>query len=75
MESVGSIPAGEQLKADLARVPPEERRAFAWQIAAATADRAREAGAAGVILMGLRFDTVIDEAAEEWRRASGRSQE
>ncbi|MDH5372384.1 MAG: methylenetetrahydrofolate reductase [Acidimicrobiia bacterium] len=73
MESVGSVPAGKQLKVDLAGIRPEERRAFGWQTAAATAGRAREAGAAGVILMGLRFETVIDEAAEEWRRAKGRS--
>jgi hypothetical protein len=28
--------------------------------------RARDAGAGGVILMGLKFESVIDEAAAAW---------
>ncbi len=72
MESVGAVPAGDGLKAELAALPDGDRRAFGWDTAASTAARARDAGAAGVILMGLRFDTVVDEAAEGWRGASQR---
>jgi 5,10-methylenetetrahydrofolate reductase len=70
MEEIGAIPTGEGIKVDLESRPPEERREFAWDAAVKAAATAREAGAAGAVLMGLRFDTVVDEAAAEWRRAS-----
>ncbi len=69
MESVGAVPASDQLKAEVEALPVEGRREFGWDVAARTAAGVREAGAAGVILMGLRFDTVIDEAAAAWRAA------
>lgn len=72
MESVGAIPCSDRLKADLAGLPSEDRRAFGWSVATATAAAARREGAAGVVLMGLHFDTVIDEAAEAWRSGSQR---
>jgi hypothetical protein len=33
--------------------------------------RARDAGAAGVILMGLKYDSVVGEAAENWLNRGG----
>jgi len=70
MESVGAIPAGDELKTNLADLAEADRRAFGWETAAATAAAARKAGAAGIVLMGLRFETVIDEGAEGWRGAN-----
>ena len=70
MESMGAVPATESLKTQLAEIDPTERRGFGWNRAAATASAARDAGAAGVILMGLHFNTVIDEAAAAWRAAT-----
>ncbi len=68
MEELGTLPAGAELKARLASKPPEQQRHYAWQTSLDIADRAREAGCAGMILMGLSFETVVDEAAEHWRR-------
>ncbi len=70
MEKVGAIPAGARMKQTLADTPRQLRRAFAWEAAVSTARRARDAGAAGIVLMGLKFSTVIDDAAERWREAS-----
>jgi hypothetical protein len=35
-------------------------------MAKAAAVRAREVGFAGIVLMGLRFETVVGEAADVW---------
>ena len=68
MESMGAVPASTDLKRRLAALPSEEaRRETAWEISRDVADVAERTGCAGVILMGLRFDTVVDEAALAWR--------
>ena len=67
MEQVGSVPATDGLRSRIAEVAEGGRRELAWQSSIECADAAREAGCAGVILMGLRFDTVVDEAAGVWR--------
>jgi 5,10-methylenetetrahydrofolate reductase len=68
MESMGTVPASPHLKDRLAALPSDEaRREMAWEISRDVADQVESAGCAGVILMGLRFDTVVDEAALEWR--------
>ncbi len=71
MESVGAIPISDELRERLSTVSGEEARADGWRLAREAADRARDAGFAGVVLMGLRFETVIGEAYEAWnaRRA------
>jgi 5,10-methylenetetrahydrofolate reductase len=66
MESIGAIPVGDDLRARLTETPQDELRGFAWETASATAEVAREAGCAGVILMGLSFTTVVGEAANTW---------
>ena len=48
------------------RSPRTRRAPKGWRLAREAADRAREAGFAGVVLMGLRFETVIGEAHEAW---------
>ncbi|MGI9642581.1 MAG: hypothetical protein ACR2N9_07335, partial [Acidimicrobiia bacterium] len=45
----------------------DERRDLAWKFARDVADEAEAAGCGGAVLMGLRFDTIIDEAALRWR--------
>jgi 5,10-methylenetetrahydrofolate reductase len=64
MESIGAVPAGDGLKSRIADLSPEVRRKAAWEVLAETERRAREAGCAGVVLMGLRFESVVDEAPE-----------
>ncbi len=69
MEQVGSVPVTEALRAALEACPEDGRREFGWTQALAAAEEARDAGCAGVILMGLQFGTIVDEAAMVWRRA------
>ena len=67
LESVGAVPIGDELRDRLGSASsPEEGRAAGWRLAREAADCAREAGFAGVVLMGLRFETVIGEAHEAW---------
>lgn len=67
MESMGAVPAGDELRQQLADAEAAGRRAVAWDAARRVALEAREAGCAGAILMGCRFETIVDEAALEWR--------
>jgi 5,10-methylenetetrahydrofolate reductase len=66
LEGVGAIPVSDGLRRRLERVPEEGRRREAWRIAREAASRAREVGFSGVILMGLRFETVVGEAHDMW---------
>ena len=66
LESVGAVPIGDDLRERLATVPADAHRADGWRLAREAADCAREAGFAGVVLMGLRFETVIGEAHDVW---------
>ncbi len=67
MEEMGAVPASDDLKGRLAGAASEERRTIAWDAARAITEEAEACGAAGAILMGLRFDTIVDEAALAWR--------
>ncbi len=66
LEGVGAIPISDGLRRRLERIPEADRRREAWRIAREAADRAREVGFSGVILMGLRFETVVGEAHDSW---------
>jgi 5,10-methylenetetrahydrofolate reductase len=66
LEGVGAIPVGDRLRRRLEHVPEEDRRREAWRIARETATQARAAGFAGVVLMGLRFETLVGEAYDAW---------
>lgn len=68
MEGVGSVPISEGLRTEVMEGMPRER---AWELALQVADEAKEVGAAGVIVTGLKFNTVVDEAAGVWKRGSG----
>jgi 5,10-methylenetetrahydrofolate reductase len=74
MEGVGAAEATPGLKEQLAGLDPVSRRGYAWDRAAETARRARDAGCGGVVLMGLKQETVIDEAVAAWRRRFPRSE-
>ena len=66
MESIGAVPSSEKLRKRLAEVPPDVHRKLGWEITAEMEQAARDAGAAGVVLMGLKFSSVVDEAAQAW---------
>ena len=65
-EAFGAVAAGEELKDRLEEVEVSDRRSLAWELARQSAAEAKEAGCSGVILMGLRFSTVVTEGHEEW---------
>lgn len=66
MEAMGSVPSGDPLKARLEGLDPDVMRKTAWEITSEIEGRARDAGCAGVILMGLKFDSLVDEAPSAW---------
>lgn len=70
MESMGTVPATAGLKETIAAASAEQRRELAWGYADSIASEAEAAGCSGAVLMGLRFDTIIDEAALKWRDRS-----
>jgi 5,10-methylenetetrahydrofolate reductase len=66
LESVGAIPISDSLRERLSQLSEAEARTEAWRAAKAASVAAREAGFAGIVLMGLRFDTVVGEAYDVW---------
>lgn len=66
LERVGAIPVSEEFRERLAATPASDQRRLGWRAAKAIAQRARSAGFAGVVLMGLKFETVVGEAYEVW---------
>jgi 5,10-methylenetetrahydrofolate reductase len=66
MESMGAVPATDELKQRLEPASKQERRDIAWATSLQIADEVEKAGCAGAILMGLKFDTIVDEAALVW---------
>jgi len=66
MESVGAIGISDELRDRIGSLSEADARAEGWRAAKEAATRAREAGFAGMVLMGLRFDTVVGEAYDVW---------
>ena len=66
LESVGAVPVSDDLRARLHGLSEADARALGWQMAKEAAATSREAGFAGIVLMGLRFDTVVGEAYDVW---------
>ena len=66
METIGAVPVTENLKQRLSELAPDVARKLAWDLTTEMERRARDAGAAGVVLMGLKFDSLVSEAAENW---------
>lgn len=72
VESMGAIPATDTLRARIGEAPNKKaRRAIAWESSVQVAEEAERAGCAGAILMGLKFGTVVDEAALTWNQTRG----
>jgi len=65
-ESFGAVSAGDRLKDTLANLATEERRAFGWEMAHQITERAFLSGCAGVVLMGLKFDTLVSKDSQDW---------
>lgn len=70
LEAMGAVPATEGLRANLAGTPRDQRRHRAWRVVQDIERRAIDAGCAGLILTGLKFETVVDEAAGALRAAA-----
>lgn len=68
MESIGAVPATDDLKRRLEEFPLDVRRKAGWEIMSDIEESARSAGCAGVVLMGLKFDSVIREAPTSWMK-------
>ena len=66
LETVGTIKIGDLLRDRLGSTPESQLRMLAWRIAKGISNRARLAGFAGVVLMGLRFETAVGEAYDVW---------
>ena len=66
LESVGAVPITDGLRERLRGASEAEGRMLGWRTAKECAARARSEGFAGVVLMGLRFETVVGEAYEVW---------
>lgn len=66
MESMGAVPASTELKARLDALAPDVRRKAGWELTAEIEQRAKDAGCAGIVLMGLKFDSLIREAPAAW---------
>jgi 5,10-methylenetetrahydrofolate reductase len=69
LESVGAIPVSDALRERLQGLSEEESRAEGWRAAKEAAAQARRAGFSGIVLMGLRFSTVVGEAYDVWHDA------
>ena len=66
MESIGAVPTTPALRSRIDEAAPDVRRKLAWEITSEMEQRAKDGGAAGVILMGLKFESLIEEAATSW---------
>ena len=66
LERVGALPVGDALRARLEAMPEGKQRDFGWRAAKSIAVEARTAGFAGVVLMGLKFETAVGEAYDVW---------
>jgi len=72
-EDWGAVPVTDGFRRRLTEIAEADRRRFAWEQAVATARRSEEVGFAGVVLMGLRYSTVVDEAPRAWKESTARS--
>jgi 5,10-methylenetetrahydrofolate reductase len=68
LESVGALAVTQELRDRLHGLSESDGRAFGRTMAKECAAEARAAGFAGIVLMGLRFETVVGEAYEVWHR-------
>jgi hypothetical protein len=67
VEGFGAVPVTDAFRQRIAEVDGADRRKHAWMITREVEERARDAGCAGIVLMGLKYETIVDEAAYWWR--------
>lgn len=65
IEMLGGVPAGAQLKSTIAEATRERRRELAWSMVESMESKARNSGCSGIILTGLKYETVVNEAASQ----------
>ncbi len=65
-EAFGAQAVSDSVRELLGAAGGADRRTLAWDLARDAAREGRRAGVSGVVLMGLRFSTVIGEANAEW---------
>ena len=63
LEALGAVKVGDELRG---RLGEGWTRRDAWRTARDAACRARESGYAGIVLMGMKFETIVGEAFDEW---------
>ena len=63
IEGLGAVKIGDELRA---RLTSSWTRRDAWRTAKEAACRGRELGFSGVVLMSMKFETIVGEAFEEW---------
>jgi hypothetical protein len=61
------VPTTPELRRRIGEAAPDVRRKLGWEITSEIEAQARDAGAAGVVLMGLKFESLVEEAATQWR--------
>ncbi len=62
--SWGALPATPALLAEIDGLPTDERRPFAWRKVEEIRQQAALGGASGVVLMGMKYETIVGEAAQ-----------
>ncbi len=66
-EMLGTVAATDGLKQQIMAIPVERQREHGWHQAALIAQRAKDLGYAGVVLMGLKYSTLVNGGAAEWQ--------
>lgn len=74
-EGFGTVAASARLRERVESADAPARRGVAWDAVAEIARRAEDAGLAGIVLTGLKFETAVSEASSEWRRRDRTSSE
>ncbi|MDQ3879607.1 MAG: hypothetical protein M3295_00775 [Chloroflexota bacterium] len=64
IEGLGAVKIGDRLRGQLTS---SWTRRDAWRTAHEAACRGRDLGFAGVVLMSMKFETIVGEAYEQWR--------
>jgi 5,10-methylenetetrahydrofolate reductase len=67
METVGAVPVTAGFRERLTEIDGADRRKHAWMITREVEERAKTAGCAGIVLMGLKYETIVGEAVQWWR--------
>jgi 5,10-methylenetetrahydrofolate reductase len=68
-ERWGAQPVSPGLRERIANTPEPDRRGLGWALTREAAERAETAGLAGVVLMGLKFTTLVEEGSAALARA------